>query len=139
MSESLTNADILRVMLENGERTEALAWLEQVSQHASPDELVQLQRMTLISNAKRKRGGAGHVRDGFADMVREQAFARSVQRLIDKSVGSLSIEDAVDEVARAGVPDPKSPAKRVYRSESSVRAYYLKWKKRVKLNESPFA
>ncbi len=131
-----TNSEILRAMLDNGKKDEALRWLESVAQHLSADELVPLQQMALNAHSSRKRGGAGHVRDEFAELVREFAFANAVQRLVDASV---PVEAAAAKVANEGVRDPNNPGQRTYKGEDAVRRYYYKWKKTVKLNESPFA
>ncbi|MFC7301001.1 hypothetical protein [Cognatiluteimonas weifangensis] len=138
MTTPMANADILRAMLDNGRKDEALKWLEGVARHLPAEQLVPLQQMALNATTTRKRGGAGHVRDEFADMCRELAFANAVQATIDSGNETVSIEKAVGDVARDGVVDPSSPNKRIRKSESAVRDYYRKWKNIVKLNESPF-
>lgn len=138
MTLPITHAEILRAMLDNGRKDEALKWLKGVAHHLPAEQLVPLQQMALNATTTRKRGGAGHVRDEFADMVREFAFANAVQATIDSGSGTVSIEKAVANVAEDGVSDPSNPGKRIRKSESAVRAYYRKWKGIVKLNESPF-
>lgn len=138
MNTPVTHADILRAMLDSGRKEEALKWLEGIARHLPAEQLVPLQKMALNATATRKRGGAGRVRDEFADMVREFAFANAVQAEIDRGNGEVSIEAAVAKVADDGVSDPSNHDKRIRKSEASVRGHYRKWKGIVKLNESPF-
>lgn len=138
MTIPITHADMLRAMLDNGRKEEALRWLAYVALHLPAEQLAPLQQMALAAPAGRKRGGGGHVRDEFADMARELAFANAVQVLIDDGEGNVSIEKAAATVAADGIGDPNNPGKRAYKSDSAIRGYYRKWKSLVKLNESPF-